>query len=304
LEAAWVVKVEMEDKLRGEREDRAKLIKDEMARENESLAKVEAELGRLEGERDSLMAEVEVLKREMDEEVSRKAVAEDEFKAQISSLEECEEELVAELEKAKEEKVLGKEEVPYVKPVEPSGGEGWWKEDVIRYRVRKGDSLSMIAAKNFVYGDMDFWKIVYNYNLNRVTNPCLIYPDQVLLIPTVISNDEMQIMSLKKKVHKDVRALRAEKIIKPWVIHVGSYITRQEAEVDARRVRAAGKNAYITEFDLEGIRWHRLRVGFYSTEKEARRYAEEISERLDIEGIWVVKPSSKEIKSNLRINYI
>jgi nucleoid-associated protein YgaU len=68
----------------------------------------------------------------------------------------------------------------------------WWTEEVIRYIVKEGDSLSSIAAQDFVYGDGNLWVVVYKYNLDKTDNPHLIYPGQLLLIPKMINKQEIR----------------------------------------------------------------------------------------------------------------
>ena len=49
------------------------------------------------------------------------------------------------------------------------------------YTVVKGDTLSKIA-KQF-YGNANRWKRIYEANTDQITNPDLIKPGQVLVIP-------------------------------------------------------------------------------------------------------------------------
>jgi len=85
---------------------------------------------------------------------------------------------------------------------------------------------------------------------------------------------------------------------KPWVINLASYISMDEAEFDAKKLIAAGYAPYITMFDLNGISWHRLRVGFYSTGKDATISAKELGERFHMASTWVIKPDKKEVMKN------
>jgi nucleoid-associated protein YgaU len=49
------------------------------------------------------------------------------------------------------------------------------------YTVVAGDSLSKIAKK--IYGDAKRWKEIFEANQDKIKNPDLIYPGQVLKIP-------------------------------------------------------------------------------------------------------------------------
>ena len=49
------------------------------------------------------------------------------------------------------------------------------------YTVVSGDSLSKIAKK--IYGDASRWKEIFEANTDKIKNPDLIHPGQVLKIP-------------------------------------------------------------------------------------------------------------------------
>lgn len=49
------------------------------------------------------------------------------------------------------------------------------------YTVAKGDSLSKIAQQ--VYGRADRWTLIFEANRGTITNPDLIHPGQVLVLP-------------------------------------------------------------------------------------------------------------------------
>jgi nucleoid-associated protein YgaU len=50
------------------------------------------------------------------------------------------------------------------------------------YTVVSGDSLSKISKR--IYGDASRWKKIYEANTDQIKNPDLIYPGQVLKIPS------------------------------------------------------------------------------------------------------------------------
>ncbi|HEY9014894.1 MAG TPA: LysM peptidoglycan-binding domain-containing protein [Gemmatimonadales bacterium] len=50
------------------------------------------------------------------------------------------------------------------------------------YTVQKGDSLSKIAKRE--YGDAQQWRRIFEANRNLIENPDLIYPGQVLHLPS------------------------------------------------------------------------------------------------------------------------
>lgn len=49
------------------------------------------------------------------------------------------------------------------------------------YTVVAGDSLSKIAKR--IYGDASKWHAIYDANRDKIKNPDLIYPGEVLTLP-------------------------------------------------------------------------------------------------------------------------
>ena len=65
--------------------------------------------------------------------------------------------------------------------------ETWKKCQYGRYKVVEGDWLSKIASMRNVYADGKKWPMIYEANKDKIKNPNLIYPNWVLLIPTLDS---------------------------------------------------------------------------------------------------------------------
>lgn len=51
------------------------------------------------------------------------------------------------------------------------------------YTVKKGDCLWRISGYSFIYNDPRKWPVIYEANKDKIRNPDLIYPGQLLLIP-------------------------------------------------------------------------------------------------------------------------
>ena len=49
------------------------------------------------------------------------------------------------------------------------------------YTVKSGDNLSKIAKQ--VYGDANKWRAIYEANRDKIKNPDLIHPGEVLTLP-------------------------------------------------------------------------------------------------------------------------
>ena len=51
------------------------------------------------------------------------------------------------------------------------------------YTVQRGDYLYKISGMSFIYNDPHKWGVIYRANRDQISDPNLIYPDQVLKIP-------------------------------------------------------------------------------------------------------------------------
>jgi nucleoid-associated protein YgaU len=58
---------------------------------------------------------------------------------------------------------------------------------VSSYTVVEGDYLGKIAGYGVVYGDRGMWPQLYEANRDKISNPNLIYPGQVLSVPRTTS---------------------------------------------------------------------------------------------------------------------
>jgi nucleoid-associated protein YgaU len=79
------------------------------------------------------------------------------------------------------ERIPGPDPTPEPEPVEGSTTVGSPAPAQRTYTVVSGDTLSHIAL-NF-YGDASQWRKIYEANRDKISNPDLIYPGQVFLIP-------------------------------------------------------------------------------------------------------------------------
>lgn len=86
---------------------------------------------------------------------------------------------------------------------------------------------------------------------------------------------------------------------KPWAVHVASYMSKEEALAMVKRLKQNNYNAYMTEFNLKGKYWYRVRIGFYASDREAKSIGKKISGNYSMSGMWTVKPNKKEIMSHL-----
>lgn len=83
-----------------------------------------------------------------------------------------------------------------------------------------------------------------------------------------------------------------------WALNISSYSMMDDAKAIAKKLKDDGYNAYITEFNLKGKKWYRLRVGFFKSGEGARTEGKKIARAYNIQGIWTTKPTKREILNN------
>ena len=94
------------------------------------------------------------------------------------------------------------EVAPDKPPYELKSGDSWWTEEVIRYRIKQGDTLSNIAANDYIYNDWRLWIVIYKHNMHRIGDPHLIYPGQILLIPKITTLGKSEIKKILQEYNK------------------------------------------------------------------------------------------------------
>lgn len=94
----------------------------------------------------------------------------------------------------------------------------------------------------------------------------------------------------KKEPEKDVKG--------SWVLHIASFAVLDDTKSIVKKLKEDGYNAYTAQFSLNGKRWYRLRVGFFQSEETAKAEAKKIGKAYNIKGIWITRPTKKEILLN------
>jgi hypothetical protein len=51
------------------------------------------------------------------------------------------------------------------------------------YKIKDGDSLTLIAMKQEIYNDIEKWQRIFEANQDKIDDPWFIFPDTVLVIP-------------------------------------------------------------------------------------------------------------------------
>lgn len=96
------------------------------------------------------------------------------------------------------------------------------------------------------------------------------------------------------------KIVRTPVSVKNWVVNVVSTPSKSDAAKFLERLRKGGYQGYITEFNYKNKLWYRVRVGFYSSKKEAGRVGEKISNKYLLKSYWAVKASDSEIMAHIR----
>jgi hypothetical protein len=163
------------------------------------------------------------------------------------------------------------------------------KEEVTGYYiVKKGESLSGIAARKDVYGGSLKWPILYRANMDKLGKLQLgedfadsELPEGVRL--KIISPDEVK-ENLKRRIHN------------VWVVNVLSATTNREIISTTIRLIKNGYPVYITRAKVKGKDWMRLRVGFFKNKTKARTESKKIMTMLNLTDSWVTKVEKKELE--------
>ena len=194
-EARERLKIEFSQKTEAELNEEFDRLRKEVAAAKQEEAKLSAEAKQLKS--DVKMAAIE--KAEIEEELAQKRkdinLAEG-ILANVGIGNKLREEL------SKAQKTPGEEVPADVPPYELKSGDGWWTEEVIRYRIKKGDTLSSIAANDYIYNDSRLWVVIYKHNLHRINDPGFIYPGQILLIPKITTLGKRDVKKILKEYNK------------------------------------------------------------------------------------------------------
>lgn len=163
------------------------------------------------------------------------------------------------------------------------------KEEVTGYYiVKKGESLSGIAARKDVYGGSLKWPIIYRSNIDKLDKLQLgedfadsELPEGVRL--KIISPDEVK-ENLKRRIHN------------VWAVNVLSATTNRKIISTTIRLIKNGYPVYITRAKVKGKDWMRLRVGFFKNKTKADTESKKIMTMLNLTDSWVTKVEKKELE--------
>lgn len=160
------------------------------------------------------------------------------------------------------------------------------------YVVKKGESLSGIAAKPEVYGDPLKWVVLYRMNLDKLGSlgKAADLPEKGLkegLKLKVITPEEGE-KNLKKRARHY------------WIVNILSATKQEKIVPPAVKMIQKGYPVYITAAKVKGKDWMRLRLGFYKDKASAVSDGEKVTEMLQFSGPWATKIPERELRDNGR----
>ena len=82
----------------------------------------------------------------------------------------------------------------------------------------------------------------------------------------------------------------------PWAVQVSASQSYTHAKELKDVLKNKGFPAYLTEATVKGKKWYRVRLGFYSTKKEAVEVGKRIASEFKIKHSWPVQPTNEEIE--------
>jgi len=148
------------------------------------------------------------------------------------------------------------------------------------YRVKKGDSLSDIAARKDVYDDPLKWPSLYRLNLDTLSH---------MTIEEGFEHKELREGLYLKFVTPEEAMKNLEKLEdKPWVVNVFSERNFESIAPYTAKLIKNGYHVYITKTNIKGDEWIRLRAGFFETSPKAVSAKKNIESILNIDDAWVV----------------
>jgi hypothetical protein len=140
------------------------------------------------------------------------------------------------------------------------------------YVTQKGDSLSIIAEYSEVYGDPLKWPSLLRLNMDEF--------DESEISKGFQDKELAEGRELKFVTPREAEENLTKLGRKRWAVNVLSVQRPASIPLYVFRLARNGFHTYITEAEVNGKEWTRLRVGFFEDHEEARRNAEMIGSLL------------------------
>jgi LysM repeat protein len=169
---------------------------------------------------------------------------------------------------------------------EPTTTQAKKKDEPGIYSVKRGDTLSSIAARTDVLKDPLKWPILLRLNRDKLGEWAAgeDLPDRELPQGTKI----------KVMTAREARASFKKETGSLWVVNVLSAATRSEIVPPAVTLVKQGYPVYIVRANVQGKDYMRLRVGFFKNKSEADEVGKKIKEQMNFQDSWTAKADKEE----------
>ena len=154
------------------------------------------------------------------------------------------------------------------------------------YLVKKGDSLSSIAARAEVLKDPLKWPILLRLNRDQLGEWASGEDVPERELPQGTKLRVMTAREARSKLKKETGTL--------WVVNVLSATTGAEIVPPAVTLVKQGYPVYIVRASVNGKDYMRLRVGFFKKKSEADEVGKKIKEQLNFQDSWSTKADKEE----------
>jgi hypothetical protein len=156
------------------------------------------------------------------------------------------------------------------------------------YTVRKGESLASIAGLQRTYRDPLKWPLIFRTNLEKLES----LPAGGSLPETPLPEGMRLRIVTPEEAEKNVRNRTGH----DWVINVLSSTSEEEIALAAGVLVKKGYPIYITQGQVKGKEWMRLRVGFFETKRDADALGKKIQDLLNLGDPWITKAGQGEFR--------
>jgi type IV secretory pathway VirB10-like protein len=154
------------------------------------------------------------------------------------------------------------------------------------YLVKKGDSLSSIAARADGLKDPLKWPILLRLNRDKLGEWASGEDVPEMELPQGTKLKVMTARQARASLKKETGAL--------WVVNVMSAATSAEIVPPAVTLVKQGYPVYIVRANVNGKEYLRLRVGFFKKKNEADELGKKIQEQLNFQDSWSTKADKEE----------
>jgi hypothetical protein len=156
------------------------------------------------------------------------------------------------------------------------------------HTVQNGESLASIAGLEGIYRDPLKWPLIFRTNVDKLEDlpareelPTMPLPEGMRL--KIVTPEEAKENVQNRRTHD-------------WVINVLSSTSEDEIARAAVVLAKKGYPIYITQGQVKGKEWMRLRVGFFESKRDADALGEKIQDLLKLGEPWITKADQDELR--------